>query len=98
MLFPLYVLSLAVMQTPAPRQVAEAPRAVDEVMQEPTKPAPKATPKQQPKSAQPSPPSRAAPSRPSPGAARPQAPRPNPGKPGGTPKATGEPKLKRRGS
>jgi len=98
-LFPLLVLSLAAVQTPLPVPAAEPSRAVQG--QEPSKQAPKAAPRQDPKPASPSNQGRATPSRPSTGGAsgaQPRAPRTGPSNPGASPKATGEPKLKRRGS
>jgi hypothetical protein len=99
-LYPFLILSLATVQVPAPKPEIEAPRAVQETKQDPTKPAPRAAPQQGPKAGKPPATSRATPSRPSPGTARPQSPgsRPSPNRAGPAPRATGEPKLKRRGS
>lgn len=100
MLYPFLILSLTTVQVPAPKPEVEAPRAVQESKQDPAKPAPKATPQQGPKAGKPPAASRATPSRPNPGTAKPQGSgsRPSPGRSGPAPKATGEPKLKRRGS
>ena len=99
MLYPFLILSLTTVQLPAPKPEVEAPRAVQESKQDPAKPAPKTTPQQGRKADKPPAPSRAAPSRPSAGSAGPQGggSRPSPGRSGSAPKATGEPKLKRRG-
>lgn len=99
MLYPFLILSLATAQVPAAKPEVEAPRAVQATKQDPAKPAPKAAPQQGPKAGKPPAPSRATPSRPSPGRAGPQGggSRPSPGRTGSAPKATGEPKLKRRG-
>lgn len=100
MLYPFLILSLAAVQVPAPKPELEATPAVQETKQDPAKPAPKATPQQGPKAGKPAAGGRASPSRPSPGSAGPQGggSRPSPGRSGNAPRATGEPKLKRRGT
>lgn len=93
MLFPLLLLTSLTVSVPAPG--AEAHPALTQAVQEPSKAKP--APKESPKPAPPPKPGGSARTHTSPGggSARPQAPR---GNPGGTPRATGEPRLKRRGS
>jgi hypothetical protein len=92
-LLPLLLLTSLAFSDPTPGYAGDS--AVTPTRQEPSKP--KAAPKQSPKPAPPKP--SAAPRTKPPaggsGSARPQAPR---GKPGGIPRATGEPRLKRRGT
>lgn len=92
MLFPLLLLTSLTMSGPAPGARTE-PTIVQPV-QEPSKAKP--APKESPKPAPPPKPSGAGRTQAPPGggAARPQAPR---GNSGGMPRATGEPRLKRRG-
>lgn len=93
MLIPLLVLSLVA--TPGPRADSVAVARPTSYVQEPSKP--KVAPKQAPKPAPPPKSGGSARTRPNAGAggsARPQTPRANPG----APRATGEPKLKRRGT
>lgn len=93
MLFPLLLVTSLTMSGPIPGAPTEP--AVAQAVQEPSKAKP--APKESPKQAPPPKPSGTARTRPSPGggAARPQAPR---GNSGGMPRATGEPRLKRRGT
>ena len=94
MLFPLLLVASLTTSGPAPGAVAES--VMIQAVQEPSKAKP--APKESPKPAPPPKPSNTARTQ-SPhggsGSARPQAPR---GNPGGMPRATGEPKLKRRGT
>ena len=94
MLLPLWVV-LAV-APPEPIPIGLAAPVVTAQSQDPAKAKP--APKQSPKQASPPKPSGGAQPKPSAGqsgTARPQPPR---GNPGGAPKATGEPRLKRRGT
>jgi hypothetical protein len=90
-LYHLLVLTLVAAPGPTAPAVVDAVRVVHP--QEPSKPAP--PPKKEPRPAPRSGGSASnSPSRGAPGAARPQAPRSSPG---AAPRATGEPKLQRRG-
>lgn len=92
MLFPLLLVTSLTLSGSTPVFAAEP--VVIPSLQEPSKP--KAVPKESPKP--PPKPSGASRTQPPPGgsgSARPKAPR---GSPGGMPRATGEPRLKRRGS
>lgn len=93
MLFPLLLVTSLTMSGPTPGAPAEP--ATAQAVQEPSKAKP--TPKESPKQAPPPKGSGAGRTQ-GPqggGAARPQAPR---GNAGGAPRATGEPRLKRRGT
>ena len=94
MLFPLILVTCLTMSGPNPGATTES--MVPGAVQEPSKakPAPKESPKPT-RSPKPSGASRTQAPPGGSGSARPQAPR---GNPGGMPRATGEPKLKRRGT